>query len=303
MMEPKTPMLRRPRLWAALIALSLAALACNFAGVGAGDGTEPAGDASTGPTAEAEVIPTPTVEQEPTAAPVEETQEVDASADEVEAAPNDTPETLDFSSLLYDFDEQLVGEWTYEYDGDTPQDETLPLYIAGVLRVQRDPLVVALDYTAFEISGDTSMMDTVSADDMGFMAEGDTLYVMMSGQCLAFSVENAGEEAASGLVNPMDFVTSESQIEMSLVGSEQIDGVATIHYRAENVSYSGFEGATIDIWYVPDAGYIRRIIIVGHLTAYQAEGTTTITYDLMPAEQPEELVPPENCQSFVLPGS
>lgn len=313
MIKPKTAIRR----WTVLIALAMAALACNMAGLGADDGAEPGGDALTEPAAGAEATTAPTTAPEPTEAPTEpaadETSADDADTTEAEAtpgktgdAPGDALETLDFEGLLYAFDDQLVGEWTYEYEGDAPQDQTLPLYIAGVLRVQRDPLVVALDYTDFEVSGDAGMMAAVSADDMRFMAESDRFYMTFSGQCIAFDVqdedEGENEKTTAAIVNPLDFISSESRIELSLVGEEDVNGVTATHYRAENVAYSGFENATIDIWYASDEGYIPRIVISGNLTAYQAEGTTTITYNLAPAEQPEELVPPENCQSFAIPG-
>ncbi len=118
--------------------------------------------------------------------------------------------------------------------------------------------------------------------------------------CFAVPGDQAELEANSYSYYDLDpdaFSKFDSQPEFMLISDdEDINGVSSTHYRAENININSVESGVIDVWIANDGGYMTRMIMegVGQDNELGA-GQFDMSWELMNVNQPVNITPPADC--------
>lgn len=101
-------------------------------------------------------------------------------------------------------------------------------------------------------------------------------------------------------LDPEEFSDFDSEPEFVVVSTnEEVNGIASTHYRAENINVNDVESGTIDVWIANDGGYMTRMILEGvGKDSELGDGQFNMTWELVSANQPVNVTPPADCQSF-----
>lgn len=250
-------------------------------------------------------------------ADVEAPQEAEPPAGEADAgdaadgsagAPAAGGETFLFEGLNQDTYETLDSAVMMSFEGTNEQGEPVSVDIEGTVQIQREPFMMAMQYTTADFEGvDAPGTELLPGQggNMTFYVTSDSAYMELSGLCFAFPLdpdEMMGEEFADVIVDPGEYLDpAEGELELQYVGDETVNGLATEHYQATNVQMEDFEASTVDVWYAPGEGRIARMAMVGTGAHEFGEGTTDITWDLLSVNEPLDITVPENCVAFDIP--
>ena len=288
--------MKRRSFWVVLLALSVAALGCALPGQGQ---AEQAVDlAATAAAGIEDLADEQAQEAEPPAAD---------DAPDVLPAGSDT--FLYQGSSLEQFD-TYVARFEMTFDGTNLSGQPATLRMVNDLQGQRDPLIFAMrnEFTGTGIDA-VDALPSESGSIYLINTPEKSYFETISGidrYCIAVPAGGLSDNLDTMSFDVDDFINPEGTDapELHLVNaSEQVNGVETAHYRAENVQTdSNIQNATIDLWYSSQLGYVVRIEMVGDGDIPEfGSGTINVVYDVLSVNQGIEVVIPENCNEFAIP--
>lgn len=305
--------LKRMHLSATLLAVTTLAVMLLLAACTPGQPTAPTDvvDEPAVPTTEPVEEPTDEPAEEPA---VEPTEEAAPAQDAVEtpAEAGEAAQTFTFEGLQRSEFDSFAADVTLDFEGTDEQGQPVNVSFVMQMTAQRDPAVLAFAYDTAQFEGVETGNLPIEPEQMGelrFYVTEEAASMQIGSMCLAFPVQadDVDVEDAFGdmLVDPEEFTQPGGEVpELTLVGTETINGQETEHYRGENVSLSDLEQATIDLWYVPTGDYVTRLEVSGTTTGQDfayGQGMVHMLYDVTSVNEPVNITVPENCQQFTIP--
>jgi hypothetical protein len=300
------PMFDRRRLVIAAAMLALVTLACTCGGLS--NVAELAGGALQGDDGEAGLA-AEEAGAEPEAG-AEAAQEAGAEpSDAGEAAPEAGGESFVYKGMQEDDYDTINSAVSMMFEGTDEQGQPVSVKIEGTIQMQRDPLVMAMQYTTADFEGlDAPGVSLVpgQGDNMTFYVTTDSAYMEFSGLCFAIPLEPgdvSGEDFQGMIIDPEKYLDpgANGELELQFVGTETVNGLETEHYRATNVQLQDFNEATVDLWYASAENRIARMAMVGTGSYEYGTGTMEMTWDLLSVNEPVDITLPENCVAFDIP--
>lgn len=254
------------RLWAPLVLLVLASLACSLGG-GAGGGEE----ATPAPGEEGGVVETPATGGEGATTEAEPGLEVDADA----------------LSGLSSYRARWEMRWTPE--GGSPEIWTIEQ------EETREPDAKRIVMTTFTADAGEQVMEMVEI--------GDTSWLCSGGECI--QTQQTEEEAAAAFGEGMSFKPEDftAGADYRYVGHDTVNGMSTRHYvltvtpaSAAILAQGEVSDVQADVWVADEAGlpaFVARFAISWHETRDDQSGVSEWSYEIYDVNAPITIEPPE----------
>jgi hypothetical protein len=226
-----------------------------------------------------------------------------------EGAPAEGGESFTFEGLNQDAYDTLDSAIAMSFEGTDEQGQPVSMTIEGTVRMQRDPFVMAVQYTTFEsenVDAPGANLVPGQGSDMTFYVTADSAYTELGGLCFAIPLdpeEMGGQSFEDMLVDPEQYLNpgANGELDLQLVGTETVNGLEAEHYRATNVQLEDFDEATVDVWYSSAESRVVRVAMVGTGSQEFGTGTMEMTWDLLSVNEPVDITLPENCVEFDIP--
>jgi hypothetical protein len=225
------------------------------------------------------------------------------------SAPAESGESFVYKGMEEDEYDTLDSAVSITFEGTDEQGQPVSVKIEGTVQIQRDPLLMAMQYTTAEFEGvDSPGVNLVpgQGDNMTFYVTTDTAYMEFSGLCFAIPLEPgdvSSEDFQGMIIDPEEYLDpgANGEFELQFVGTETVNGLETAHYRATNVQLQDFDEATVDLWYSSAENRIVRMAMVGTGSGEFGTGTMEMTWDLLSVNEVVDITLPENCVEFDIP--
>jgi len=297
-------MLDRRRLVIAAAVLALVTLACTCGGLS--NVAELAGGALQGDDSEAGLA------AEEAGADAAQDAGAEAAGEPSDAggsAPSASGESFVYKGMEEDEYDTLDSAVSITFEGTDEQGQPVSVKIEGTVQMQRDPLVMAMQYTTADFEGlDAPGVNLVpgQGDNMTFYVTTDSAYMEFGGLCFAVPLDpgDVGSQDFEGMmIDPEKYLDpgANGELELQFVGTETVNGLETEHYRATNVQLQDFDEATVDLWYSSAENRIARMAMVGTGSHEFGTGTMEMTWDLLSVNEVVDITLPENCVEFDIP--
>ncbi len=258
-------------MWVSVLALVLVSLACGSL-TGQGDATTAAPVEGGGP-----------IDQKQTA-PVEK------AAPEVFSYKG-----IDQAALTMD---TYTAKWIMHVEGLDANGQAALTHMEITVTEQQDPPASAL-YMDMESQGGTSDIPT---GEVNIFTVGGLTYIeaFTGTERACFSTpQDQSDSYIDQLPNINDAIPAGSMPDLFLVSAdENINGIASYHYHVDSVTSGDLQNAAVDIWVAQEGGYITKMHVEGEGMGDQfgiQSGTFYMTYELLSANQPVEVIPPTDC--------
>ena len=199
------------------------------------------------------------------------------------------------------------------YTGQRPDGVAVDIQTSGDIQSQRDPKLTSVQS---ETSGSgmiqgISLLDRVTeltTLSTEVITADTTIYLMASAlgqnECRSLDtstipVKSALDNLELGNINIDQFIhlkPSQAPLRLELLGSEDINGLATDHYQALNAELGSLTVGDIDIWYAPSEKRIARLALDGEANIpLYGSGSVTVVYDITDVNQPVSINLPTDC--------
>jgi hypothetical protein len=302
-------MLDRRRLVIVAAVLALVTLACTCGGLS--NVAELAGGALQGDDGEAGLAAGEASAEPGTGADAAQDAGDEAAGEPSDAggsAPAGGGESFVYKGMEGDEYETIDSAISMTFEGTDEQGQPVSVMIEGTVQIQRDPLVMAMQYTTADFEGvDMPGVNLVpgQGDNMTFYVTTDSAYMEFGGLCFAIPLDSGdvnGEDLGM-IIDPEKYLDpgANGEVELQFVGNETVNGLETEHYRATNVQLQDFDEATVDLWYSPAENRIARMAMVGTGSHEFGTGTMEMTWDLLSVNESVNITLPENCVEFDIP--
>jgi hypothetical protein len=285
-----------------LAALSLAAMACTCGPLSAAQQAADEAVEEAGETLEAVEVEA----EEQGGAAVESAAEEEQPAEDQQAQGG---EPVDFTLGETGLENLSSYEYiqTVDFSGTNAEGQPAEMHMEVHIIHQVEPLINSIR---------TQMTSEGMDDDTQSTGEFSTLFVYIDGMTYTemempgmdrtcFAVEGGEEDLETYDtsfydLDPEEFSDFDTEPEFVVVSTnEDVNGIPSTHYRAENINVDEGEGGTIDVWIANDGGYMTRMIMEGvGKDSELGDGQFSMTWELLSANQPVNVTPPEDCQSY-----
>lgn len=227
--------------------------------------------------------------------------------------------TFVFTGLSLEQLDSYTASYTLGFEGEQAGGIGVDIDSSGQIERQRDPKTLVIQS---ELSGDGMMQGMSVLGQFTDSASIDAELINMAGR-IYLTGTAAGSESIcrsvptigldpSGLISRLgwgvvqieellNLKTDQQPVELTLVGTETVNGVQADHYNAVDAALGSLTSGTVDLWYVPDAGYITRLSLDGQgdIPLY-GSGALDLTYDVLSTNQPLTVTAPTGCTELSL---
>jgi hypothetical protein len=218
------------------------------------------------------------------------------------------PVTFAYTGLGLETLDSYTARFTLNFEGTSDTSDAARLSFQVDLAGQREPPLTSIR-NQFEGEGvmtfGADSTTEVASGSLSMLATADTVYIEteVTGQphnCFAYPGNKTPFDAGFKYTSPDDFIGGQD-MPLSEVGSEEVNGIPSAHYRAENVSGGDLNNATVDIWVADDGNYVTRIEMSDDGSYDFGTGTISITYEVLTINEPLEISPPADCMEVPAP--
>jgi hypothetical protein len=296
----------RHRLVIAAAVLALVTLACTCGGLS--NVAELAGGAPQSDDGQAGLAAEEASAEPETGAEADQGADADQPAGD-EAASEAGGQSFIYKGMEEDEYDTLDSAVSMTFEGTDEQGQPVSVNIEGTVQMQRDPLVMAMQYTTADFEGvDAPGVNLLpeQGDNMTFYVTTDSAYMEFGSLCFALPLDPgdvSSEDFQGMFIDPEKYLDpgANGELELQFVGTETVNGLETEHYRATNVQLQDFDEATVDLWYASAENRIARMAMVGTGSHEFGTGTMEMTWDLLSVNEPVDITLPENCVAFDIP--
>jgi hypothetical protein len=236
----------------------------------------------------------------------EEPVEQPAEEEPVEAGRG--PVTFAYAGVGLETLDSYTARFTLDFEGTSDTSDAARLSFQVDLAGQREPPLTSIR-NQFEGEGvmtfGADSTTEVTSGSLSMLATADMVYIETEVtdqpyNCFAYPGNETPFDAGFQYTSPDDFI-GEQDMSLAEVGPEEVNGIPSTHYRAENVSGGDFTNATVDIWVADDGDYVTRIEMSDEGSYEFGTGTISITYEVLTVNEPLDISPPADCMELPAP--